>query len=379
MTILKKINEGNRLIVAALLGLAVVVFLAMSIPERKSGTSSENSANPEQNATTSAAPESSAPNTSDNANGAVDAAVGDISNQPTSMSSTPFDALPVIQKNGEGVFSAPAPVQKLPPANIATSAGALARDEQRQSDMRRMLAAQRSWFGSFKRYYTCNTFGGDCRGKTNNFPSSIGTGANDAADPLKSGNVCGRDYVYCGVDNTMNSADYCYYAKLETGGYYLISSQGGFKRSTLPLSLRDCVQAPAAAAPVADVQMTTPQERDAKRQSDMLQLTIAQSKWFMLKGQYYTCGTAGGDCQGKLANYPSNLGFAMAKTSLDPINSGMGCGRDYLYCGLDNSKTSDKFCYYAKLETGGYYTVSYAGSFKRSTPPATFGECGQPN
>ena len=268
------------------------------------------------------------------------------------------------------------PATTMPSAN---SGAAATRDQQRQSDMRRLAAAQANWRGYYKRYYTCSATGGDCRGKVNGLPSSIGSGGNGAVDPLNSGRVCGRDYAYCGIDNTGDSSKFCYYAKLETGGYYAVSGQGDFERSTLPLNLADCATAPVIKPQAEKPQKTTPQERDVQRQSDMVQLSAAQSKWFGLKGQYYTCSADGGDCQGKKVNYPASLGVAMAKTPIDPLNTGTACGRDEIYCGLNNVGAAVNFCYYAKLETGGYYTASNLGNAKRSAPPVTFGDCGQPN
>jgi hypothetical protein len=299
-----------------------------------------------------------------------------------------IDAAPETEINRGQTTNASAPLtvpasgspKDLPTVAPKLSGDFAARDERRQIDMRRLAAAQVSWYGDHKKYYTCGTTGGDCRGKANSLPSSIGSAGNSAVDPVNAGRVCGRDYTYCGIDNTQNSKEFCYYAKLEAGGYYGVSRLGSFKRASPPLSLADCAVAPLEAKPEIETPLPlTPQQRDLKRQNDMSQLSVAQSKWFGLKSQYYTCGTDGGDCLGKTANYPVTMGFALAKTPVDPLNSGGGCGGGYIYCGLDNFRTAFKFCYFAKMETGGYYAVSNSGSYRRSTPPATFGECGQPN
>jgi|GEM_PF-1628739 len=268
-----------------------------------------------------------------------------------------------------------------PPAVKADPKVAAARDEQRQTDMRRMAGAQTVWHGDHKKYYTCSTSSGDCRGKTNNFPLSIGSGANNVKDPLGNGLVCGLSYTYCGLDNTRDNSRFCYYAKLETGGYYAVSETGSYKRNSIPSSLADCAKAPVAATAggALDISKTTPQERDGQRKSDMLKLFTAQSSWYKIWGQYYTCSVDAGNCGGKSGNYPDTLGVAMAATPDDPINSGMICGRDQIYCGLNNTKDSAKFCYYTKLETGGYYTASQSGTFERSSAPGTFIECAQPN
>ena len=294
--------------------------------------------------------------------------------------------LPETQIGSATVNNAP-PAPVVPGAKIIPApkkidpSGAAIRDNQREADMRRLMAAQFMWHSEYKRYYTCSVSGGDCRGKANNLPSSIGTGGNSAVDPINYGRTCGQDYIYCGLNNVVDSSKFCYYAKLEGGGYYTVSFSGYAKRNTIPATLEDCLP-PTAANPVppaAAAPKVTVKQRDAQRKSDMASLAAAQANWYKTKGVYYTCGAADGDCQGKMNNYPVSLGIAMAKVPVDPVNSGMVCGRDQVYCGLNNVVDSSKFCYYAKLESGGYYTASNTGNFERVTPPATFGECGQPS
>lgn len=279
-------------------------------------------------------------------------------------------------------------IKTVPPSNNFVPSykpdpkGAAARDEQRQSDMRRLAGAQTVWYGDHKRYYTCNVTGGDCRGESRNFPLSIGSGARNVVDPLNYGGACGADYVYCGLDNARESSKFCYYAKLETGGYYVVSENGSCKKTAPPLTLADCSLANKTVTAIAqdsESGKTTIQERDAKRKADMLQLFLAQSSWHKAKGQYYACSNSGGDCRGKTNNYPLEIGSFMAKTPVDPLNTGMICGRDQIYCGLDNVNYPSKYCYYAKLEGGGYYTASQSGNFDRISAPATFVECAQPN
>jgi hypothetical protein len=267
----------------------------------------------------------------------------------------------------------PAPAKalvKIDPANAAI------RDEQRQTDIRALAAAQQIWYTDHKHFYTCGAAGGDCGGKKNNLPLMIGNRKLNGSDPINSGSVCGRDYIYCGLDNTGTSSQFCYYAKLEGGGYYAASANGSSKRSAAPPNLADCSELPAASSKRAEETLpATPQERDAQRKAAMLQLYLAQSKWHGSQSQYYTCGASGGDCGGKPNGYPASIGSFLAKTPVDPVNAGGVCGAGLIYCGLDNIRASEKFCYYAKLEGGGYYTASAAGNFERSTPPATFGEC----
>jgi hypothetical protein len=295
--------------------------------------------------------------------------------------------LPETQIGSATVNNAPAapvvPSAKIVPVpKKIDPSGAAIRDDQRETDMRRLMAAQFMWYSEYKRYYTCSDSGGDCRGKANNLPSSIGSGGNSAVDPINYGRTCGQDYIYCGLNNVADSSKFCYYAKLEGGGYYTVSFSGYVKRNTIPASLKDClalVVTNPAPPPAVVAPKTTVKQRDSQRESDMVALAAAQANWYKIKGVYYACGATDGDCQGKMNNYPVSLGIAMAKTPVDPVNSGMVCGRDQVYCGLNNVADSSKFCYYAKLEGGGYYTASNAGNFERTAPPATFGECGQPN
>ncbi|MCU0653190.1 MAG: hypothetical protein MUD10_02935 [Candidatus Pacebacteria bacterium] len=258
------------------------------------------------------------------------------------------------------------------PAKTATPVDpklASARDEQRGTDMRRISAAQRFWYTDHEKYYPA-------RG----IPLAIGSMSLKVADPINAGSVCGRDYVYCGLDNTANIAKFCYYAKLEAGGYYAVSDSGNATISFAPISLDNCADLVVAANKpkvVEEILPSTPKERDIARKAAMAQLIVAQNAWFNLKGKYFTCGPNGGDCGGNSRSYPAAMGFAMTKTPVDPTNTGTVCGRDYVYCGLDNTANTAKFCYYAKLETGRYYTAVNGSNFERDSAPATFAECAQ--
>ncbi len=116
---------------------------------------------------------------------------------------------------------------------------------------------------------------------------------------------------------------------------------------------------------------------DDRRKADMKQLFDAQKSWFAANGQYYTCGLRGGDCGGRPYGYPAQIGEYLASMPQDPLYDATQavCGQSYVYCGLNNASYPHFFCYYAKLEGGGYYTASHAGNFSRSTPPKIFEEC----
>lgn len=122
-------------------------------------------------------------------------------------------------------------------------------------------------------------------------------------------------------------------------------------------------------------------QNDAKRKEDLGKLAAAQKLWLNDHGSYYTCGLSGGDCGGKVYGFPEQIGVYLSKTEQDPMFGDYAqtkavCGKDYVYCGLNNASYSKFFCYYAKLESGGYYTVSHMGSAVRSLTPKVFEECG---
>lgn len=115
---------------------------------------------------------------------------------------------------------------------------------------------------------------------------------------------------------------------------------------------------------------------DKQRKADMAALAEAQRAWFAANGKYYTCSRSAGDCGGSLTGYPSKIGDQLAATPKDPSGKTSGtCGRDLVYCGLNNVPYSHFFCYYAKLESGEYYTASHEGNFLRKTAPKIFEEC----
>lgn len=115
---------------------------------------------------------------------------------------------------------------------------------------------------------------------------------------------------------------------------------------------------------------------DKQRKADMAALVEAQKAWFAANGKYYTCSRSAGDCGGSLTGYPAKIGDYLTVAPKDPSGKTSGtCGRDLVYCGLNNVPYSHFFCYYAKLESGEYYTASHEGNFLRKTAPKIFEEC----
>jgi prepilin-type N-terminal cleavage/methylation domain-containing protein len=113
--------------------------------------------------------------------------------------------------------------------------------------------------------------------------------------------------------------------------------------------------------------------RDAKRQSDMRQLVSAQ--------QMYAGSAVGGYFKENASTVPpTSIGTYMNPVPVDPLNTG-ACPLvapvapiPYKYCALvQASPTSEKFCYYARLEQAingkGYVVASNAGSTLKATIP----------
>jgi len=128
---------------------------------------------------------------------------------------------------------------------LASVGGDMANDNKRKEDLDKLAAAQKLWFAEHKSYYTCNLTAGDCGGRPYGLPDQIGIYLNNVnQDPL-AGNyankkaVCGKDYVYCGLNNVLYPNFFCYYAKLESGGYYTVSQTGSAIRQSAPKFLNN--------------------------------------------------------------------------------------------------------------------------------------------
>jgi len=101
--------------------------------------------------------------------------------------------------------------------------------------------------------------------------------------------------------------------------------------------------------------------RDATRKADMRQIINAQEMYYGENETYFTDdGTV----------WPTAIGTYMSSTPLDPTNSG-----SYIYVWVDNTPNAEKFCVYATLEAGGYYTASNAGHFSCSDAAPILDDC----
>lgn len=98
--------------------------------------------------------------------------------------------------------------------------------------------------------------------------------------------------------------------------------------------------------------------RDATRKADMRQIITAQEMYYGENDAYFTdAGTT----------WPAAIGTYMPKTPTDP-----GTGT---YVWINNTTDDQKFCAYATLESGGYYTASYAGNFECADATPTLTDC----
>jgi len=117
--------------------------------------------------------------------------------------------------------------------------------------------------------------------------------------------------------------------------------------------------------------------RDAQRRSDMRQIVLAQTKYFKVYGRYYSFDAVDGGCENSTGACFRFVPDYIEKMPADPLSDGLICGKNYFYCNYNNAQNNKKFCYYAKLEGGGYYTASPSGNFERKAPPTSFLECAQ--
>jgi hypothetical protein len=108
------------------------------------------------------------------------------------------------------------------------------------------------------------------------------------------------------------------------------------------------------------------QVRDRQRIADMDLLKQEQTNYRAHNETYYLHD-----------DYPIPIGKDLPQIPLDPLSTGNVCGSDYIYCNIGNMLMGDeqKFCYYAKLESGGFYAVSQGGSITKTTAPKNLDGC----
>ena len=242
-----------------------------------------------------------------------------------------------------------------------------ARDARRQSDMRQLVSAQEMYYGYSDKYLTSAAY-----------PAAIGTFLNPTPNDPGGGTAvsCSQAdpaFVYCTIDNTHDPQKFCYYTRLESGEYFTSSHAGNFRRNTKPTTLDECAEVENSTigddyAPIINQPVTDAKSRDARRMSDMRQMISAQEMYYGDNDRYLTSPLL-----------PTTIGNYLNPVPKDPGGGSIVyCAQDkpaFIYCALDNTADAQKFCYYAKLESGGYYTASHAGNFKRATRPKSLADC----
>ena len=98
--------------------------------------------------------------------------------------------------------------------------------------------------------------------------------------------------------------------------------------------------------------------RDSRRKADMRQIITAQEMYYGALDAYYT--NTG-------ATWPTAISTYMTKTPTDPGTN--------TYVWINNTTDAQKFCAYATIEAGGYYTASHAGNFACGTLPTLAACC----
>ena len=120
-----------------------------------------------------------------------------------------------------------------------------ARDAKRMSDMRALLVAQELYMSDNQRYYTCSGSAGDCNPRqATNYPNDLGNRMpTTPKDPKNTGSTCdGTSYIYCGLSNTADDQNFCYYAKLEESAtaFFTAAPKGNAKKAAIPTGFTDC-------------------------------------------------------------------------------------------------------------------------------------------
>ncbi|MCU0653614.1 MAG: hypothetical protein MUD10_05145 [Candidatus Pacebacteria bacterium] len=248
-------------------------------------------------------------------------------------------------------------------------------DAEVKKDMAVMYGAQKKYLELKGRYFQCGPFKGDdnCDGFDDNYPFDTMTPVLDNVPFSEMDKIYGieqRDqWEYKGIDNTNDPRQFCYYAKLMNGGYYTASPKGNFERPERPWSFEECASSQIIASPEKTaIWRAETTKRDNERIADMGDAIRIQKECYANMGHY---------CQ--IDGYPGgtetvNIGKGWRQFLTDPLDEGQ-CGTGYLYCGLSNLDEPQDFCYYAKLEKGGFYVVSPAGGLKRDSAPESFREC----
>ncbi|MBM3257639.1 MAG: zinc-ribbon domain-containing protein [Candidatus Nealsonbacteria bacterium] len=106
--------------------------------------------------------------------------------------------------------------------------------------------------------------------------------------------------------------------------------------------------------------------RDAQRQSDIRQISLAMEMYYDENGAYATAKNMDG-----LKN--QGLELYLVTIPKDPLND-----EDYSYYFINNTSDSQRYCVYAELEGGGFFTASREGTFTITNKPSANNlDCGR--
>ena len=116
------------------------------------------------------------------------------------------------------------------------SARQKARDAKRQSDIRQISLAQEMYYDSYTAYATNSVDGRIDTIAIGSYLDPVPTdpgGGSDACNNTKDG-------AYCGLDNTGTTSEYCIYAVLEGGDYFIASEKGTYTSGAAATDLDGC-------------------------------------------------------------------------------------------------------------------------------------------
>jgi len=106
--------------------------------------------------------------------------------------------------------------------------------------------------------------------------------------------------------------------------------------------------------------------RDAKRQSDIRQISLAMEMYYNDGQAYVATGTSPGSISSYLNPVPTDPGGGS--------DAGCNDSSGTAYQWVDNSSASSQYCMWACLENGNFFVASEEGTKEQSTEPTGLGD-----